>query len=274
MSVIKTVTFYTRLGRDTWYSVGRYTGQNRQQERYHGPVGQTQRRTGRHRRVAGRQPRHDGLPLPALPERDQVRRQAGRARRRRWRSSSTKASSRTSSRPAPTRWRRRTCRSCRTLHGWKYGFNSPFKAEVYFVSTRMFTDRKWGTKNPHHAARPGVRPGAAAGLRHRSPSRCRTRPRSSARSSAPTAASRVEEIGDQLRDLIVARFADVLGESKIPVLDLASNYDELGKFIAGRIQSDFDTFGLQVQGRNSSATSESSTCPKNSRERNRPTRGS
>src|SRR5687768_14127 len=35
-----------------------------------------------------------------------------------------------------------------TLRGWKHGFNSPFKAEVYFVSTRTFTDRKWGTKNP------------------------------------------------------------------------------------------------------------------------------
>src|SRR5580698_1294594 len=35
-----------------------------------------------------------------------------------------------------------------TLMGWKYGFESPFKAEVYFVSTRTFTDRKWGTKNP------------------------------------------------------------------------------------------------------------------------------
>ena len=35
-----------------------------------------------------------------------------------------------------------------TLKGWKYGFNSPFKAEVYFVNTRLFTDEKWGTKNP------------------------------------------------------------------------------------------------------------------------------
>src|ERR1700730_10771339 len=35
-----------------------------------------------------------------------------------------------------------------TLKGWKYGFESPFKAEVYFLSTRVFTDRKWGTKNP------------------------------------------------------------------------------------------------------------------------------
>src|ERR1700734_3804455 len=35
-----------------------------------------------------------------------------------------------------------------TLAGWKYGFESPFKAEVYFVSTRTFTDKKWGTQNP------------------------------------------------------------------------------------------------------------------------------
>ncbi|MFN7337530.1 MAG: SPFH domain-containing protein, partial [bacterium] len=35
-----------------------------------------------------------------------------------------------------------------TLKGWKYGFNSPFKAEVYFVNTRQFTNLKWGTMNP------------------------------------------------------------------------------------------------------------------------------
>jgi membrane protease subunit (stomatin/prohibitin family) len=35
-----------------------------------------------------------------------------------------------------------------TLRGWKYGFNSPFKADIYFVSTRQFIDQKWGTKNP------------------------------------------------------------------------------------------------------------------------------
>src|SRR5262245_25294997 len=35
-----------------------------------------------------------------------------------------------------------------TLKGWKYGFASPFKAEVYFASTRVFTDLKWGTRNP------------------------------------------------------------------------------------------------------------------------------
>jgi membrane protease subunit (stomatin/prohibitin family) len=46
--------------------------------------------------------------------------------------------------------------------------------------------------------------------------------------------------------MVTARFADVLGESKIPVLDLASNYDELGKFLTQRIAPDFEPFGLQI----------------------------
>ena len=35
-----------------------------------------------------------------------------------------------------------------TLMGWKYGFDSPFKSEVYFITTRQVTDLKWGTPNP------------------------------------------------------------------------------------------------------------------------------
>ena len=41
-----------------------------------------------------------------------------------------------------------TLRSFRKLGAWKHGFNSPFKAEVYFVNTKQFTDLKWGTSNP------------------------------------------------------------------------------------------------------------------------------
>ncbi|MCP4455790.1 MAG: DUF4339 domain-containing protein, partial [Planctomycetes bacterium] len=55
-----------------------------------------------------------------------------------------------------------------------------------------------------------------------------------------------DEITDQLRNLIVSRFADIVGESKIPVLDLASNYDELGEFVTGKIAEDFGNYGLEV----------------------------
>src|SRR6202045_1618205 len=34
------------------------------------------------------------------------------------------------------------------LRSWKFGFNSPFKADIYFLNTRLFTGNKWGTTNP------------------------------------------------------------------------------------------------------------------------------
>ena len=132
-----------------------------------------------------------------------------------------------------------------TLRGWKYGFESPFKAEVYFVNTRTFTDRKWGTKNPIMLRDPEF-----------GPTRLRAFGSFAIKVSDPATFLKqivgtdhrfsVEEIGNQVRDMVTARFADVLGESKIPVLDLASNYDELGKFLTQRIAPDFEPFGLQI----------------------------
>ncbi|MHC4432338.1 MAG: SPFH domain-containing protein [Planctomycetota bacterium] len=55
-----------------------------------------------------------------------------------------------------------------------------------------------------------------------------------------------DEITDQLRNMIVSRFADIIGESKIPVLDLAANYDELGDFITAKIKDGFANYGLEV----------------------------
>lgn len=132
-----------------------------------------------------------------------------------------------------------------TLRGWAYGFHSPFKAEVYFVSTRTFTDRKWGTKNPIMLRDPEFGP---VRLRAFGTFAIKVKdPATFIRQIVGTDGRfNVDEIGEQLRDMVVARFGDVLGESKIPVLDLAGNYDELGRFITGRIQSDFDAFGLQV----------------------------
>ncbi|MCL4693379.1 MAG: SPFH domain-containing protein [Candidatus Hydrogenedentes bacterium] len=132
-----------------------------------------------------------------------------------------------------------------TLLGWPHGFESPFKAEVYFVSTRQFTDLKWGTKNPIMLRDPEFGP-----VRLRAFGTYCVRVM-----FAPTFIKEIvgtdgrfttDEITDQLRNLIVARFADILGESKIPVLDLAANYDELGKFISEKIFDDFDSYGLQI----------------------------
>jgi len=132
-----------------------------------------------------------------------------------------------------------------TLRGWKYGFSSPFKAEVYFVSTRVFTGQKWGTKNPIMLRDPEfgpvrLRAFGTYGIR------VADAPAFLRQFAGTDGRFTVADLGDQLRDMVVARFADILGESRIPVLDLASNYDELGKFVAQRIGPDFAAFGLEI----------------------------
>jgi membrane protease subunit (stomatin/prohibitin family) len=132
-----------------------------------------------------------------------------------------------------------------TLQGWKYGFNSPFMAEVYFCSTRQFTDLKWGTMNPI------MMRDAEYG-----PIRLRAFGTYVVRVKDPAALIReivgtdghfkVEEIVNQLRDLIVSRFAEILGESKIPLLDLAANYSELGNFLTQRIGPEFMSYGIEL----------------------------
>ncbi|NLT75668.1 MAG: SPFH domain-containing protein, partial [Planctomycetes bacterium] len=132
-----------------------------------------------------------------------------------------------------------------TLMGWKHGFHSPFKAEVYFVNMRRFTDLKWGTKHPITLR------DAEFG-----PVRLRAFGTYVVRVSDPQVLLReivgtdghftTGEITDQLRNLIVSRFADVLAESKIPVLDLAANYEELGQFVTERIKQEFTNYGLEL----------------------------
>ncbi|MCA9242784.1 MAG: SPFH domain-containing protein [Phycisphaerales bacterium] len=132
-----------------------------------------------------------------------------------------------------------------TLQGWKYGFESPFKAEVYFTSTRRFTDLKWGTKNPIM-----LRDAEFGPIRLRAFGSYTIRVNDPGQFLKEIVGTdghfTTDDITNQLRNMIVARFADILGESKIPALDLAANYDELGKFITGRIQNEFTTYGLEL----------------------------
>ncbi|MDX2115078.1 MAG: SPFH domain-containing protein [Planctomycetota bacterium] len=132
-----------------------------------------------------------------------------------------------------------------TIKGWKYGFESPFKAEVYFVSTRQFTDLKWGTMNPLM-----LRDAEFGPIRLRAFGTYVTRvsdPGLFVREIVGTDGTfTADEITGQLRNVIVSRFADILGESKIPALDLAANYDELGKFLTGRIGDEFRAKGLEL----------------------------
>lgn len=132
-----------------------------------------------------------------------------------------------------------------TLKGWKYGFNSPFKSEVYYCSTRVFTDRKFGTKNPIM-----LRDAEFGMVRLRAFGNFSIRISDAATFVKQIAGTggrfTLDELDNQLRDMVSSRFADALGASKIPALDLAGNYDQLGQIINSRIQTDFAPFGLTL----------------------------
>ena len=132
-----------------------------------------------------------------------------------------------------------------TLMGWKYGFNSPFKAEVYFVNLRKFIDLKWGTANPVM-----LRDAEFGPVRLRAYGTYNIRVSSTETFMKEIVGTdplfQTEEISNQLRNMIVSRFSDLLGESKIPILELAGNYDELGRFASDRLQKEFEQYGLDL----------------------------
>src|SRR5207302_8821822 len=115
-----------------------------------------------------------------------------------------------------------------TLLGWKYGFNSPFKAEVYFISMRQWTDRKWGTQNPIMMRDSEIGP---VRIRALGTYAFHVADANTLLQQLVVTDPSVEtyEISNQLRDTIVARFADVIASARIPVLDLAGNYEKLSK---------------------------------------------
>src|SRR5262245_15544159 len=131
------------------------------------------------------------------------------------------------------------------LGAWKYGFNSPFKAEVYFVNTRQFTDLKWGTPNPimMRDADFGMVRLRAFGIYSIRVSDAQAFIKEIAGTNARFI---TEDVEGQLKRTLVGGFSDALGESKIAALDLDSNYDELAKFTRVKLNEEFKTFGLEL----------------------------
>jgi membrane protease subunit (stomatin/prohibitin family) len=132
-----------------------------------------------------------------------------------------------------------------TMQGWKYGFDSPFLAEVYFCTTRQFTDLKWGTQKPVIMRDPDFGP-----VRLRAFGSYAIRLQNPAvllrQISGTEGHFTLEGIENQLRNIVLSRFADMMGESSIPVLDLASSYTELGVRLAENIRHEFESYGFDL----------------------------
>jgi membrane protease subunit (stomatin/prohibitin family) len=132
-----------------------------------------------------------------------------------------------------------------TLQNWHHGFESPFKAEVYFFNTKQFVDLKWGTKNP-----------IMMRDKEFNMVRLRTFGTYNIRIDDPTQFIKeivgtdghftIDEISSQLRNLIVTRYTDILGSADIPVLDLAGNQSQLGELLTTRIAPEFKEYGLEL----------------------------
>lgn len=131
------------------------------------------------------------------------------------------------------------------LKSWKYGFNSPFKSEVYFINTKQFTNCKWGTTNPV------MMRDAEFGML-----RIRMFGTYSFKVSDPTvflkevfgtsALFTIDGITGQLKSKIVAGISDLLAEAAIPALDLASKYDEIAAMSRKKLDKAFEALGLTL----------------------------
>lgn len=133
-----------------------------------------------------------------------------------------------------------------TLMGWKHGFNSPFRSEVYFVTTRQITELKWGTPNPIMLRDPDFGP---VRLRAFGTYSMRAQdPRALLRELIGTDASfEADEIMELMRSIIISTFADILGESKVAALDLAANYREFSEQLrVAVLERVDDEYGLDI----------------------------
>lgn len=131
------------------------------------------------------------------------------------------------------------------LRSWKYSFNSPFKADVFYVSTANFTDLKWGTTNPVM-----MRDADFGVVRLRGFGNYAIKVGDPATFLREIFGTKKEFTTDGihgfLKSIIVSGISDLLGESKIPAIDLASSYDELGAQAAERLQPKFEAMGLKL----------------------------
>lgn len=133
-----------------------------------------------------------------------------------------------------------------TLRGWKYGFNSPFKVDIYFVNTKEFINIKWGTANPIMMRDPEFGP-----IRMRAfGSYCfkvDQDPKVFMTKVAGTQGNfTTENITELLRNFVITKFTDFLAESKIAALDMAANLYEFSEALTKALKDDFKEYGLQL----------------------------
>jgi membrane protease subunit (stomatin/prohibitin family) len=132
-----------------------------------------------------------------------------------------------------------------TLKSWKYLFDTPFKVDIFYVSTKQFTNLKWGTSNPVI-----VRDKEFGQVRLRSFGTYTIRviePKKFIKEFAGTNPwVRIESVSEQMRNAIVSKLSEGLAEANISILDLAANFTEIGEKLQPVFQKEFDVWGIEL----------------------------
>ncbi len=132
-----------------------------------------------------------------------------------------------------------------SLKNWDKGFKSPFKCDVYYLSTKTFTDLKWGTPNPIILRDPEfkqvrVKAFGTYFIKIKDAEKFFTE------FAGTKSILKIQEIETALRDIVSPKFAEAVAESGVSVLDMVANYTELGDKVAPFLQKDLDAFGIEL----------------------------
>ena len=132
-----------------------------------------------------------------------------------------------------------------TLKGWKYGFNSPFKADVLFVSTKQMLDQKWGTRNAITVSdeRFGMIELRAFGTYA---FRVVDAGKFIKEVTGIESEYTTEEVGGQLKSIIATKFTTAAASGNIPIELFASNLEQLSGVVLDKLNADFDEYGLKI----------------------------
>jgi membrane protease subunit (stomatin/prohibitin family) len=141
-------------------------------------------------------------------------------------------------------WR---CSSSDYINNWDKLFESPFKSDVYFFSTRLHLDQKWGTPNPisirdREFGATRLRAFGVYNFRIVDPKAFHLHV------SGTCERYTVSDLAGQLRSTIVGAITDLFAESAVPFLDLAANQDELAVALRAKLAPSFQSLGLELAG--------------------------
>lgn len=133
-----------------------------------------------------------------------------------------------------------------TLSSWKYGFESPFKVDIYYVNTKEFTNLRWGTSGPIM-----LRDSELGPVRLKSFGNFAIAIKDAKQFIKAYSGThpyvKIAQVEESLKAIVASKLAESLAEANITVFELASNFTEVSLKITPILQTEFDAYGIQLK---------------------------